>query len=70
VDEPPVRVVTIPVALMVPTAVLLLLHAPPGVTSASEVVPPAHTLVMPLIAAGVACTVTVALTEPHVPPTV
>ena len=50
--------VTIPVAeLIVATAVLVLLHVPHAVASDKFVVRPVHTLVTPVIAAGVRFTV-------------
>ena len=49
---------TTPVVFTVPSAVLLLLQVPPVVASVSVVVDPAHTLLVPAIAAGVALTVT------------
>ena len=45
--------VTMPVTPTVPVAMLVLLHVPPVVMSLSGVVaPPAHTTVVPVIAAG------------------
>lgn len=49
---------TTPAVFTVPSAVLLLLQVPPVVASVSVVVDPAHTLLVPAIAAGVALTVT------------
>ena len=46
---------------IVPTAVLLLLHAPPAVASDKGVVPPTDTEVVPIIAAGVGNTNTTTL---------
>ena len=44
---------------MLPTAVLLLLHVPPEVTSESVVVDPTQTEVVPVIVAGKGLTETV-----------
>ena len=45
--------VTVPEAFTVPDVTLVLLHAPPPVTSVSTVIaPPAHTTTIPVIAAG------------------
>ena len=51
--------VTIPPASMVATPVVPLLQVPPGVISPRLVVEPAHTVVVPVIAAGNGLTVTV-----------
>lgn len=61
VDVPPATPVTIPVAPTVATAVLLLLHPPPPVASESDVVSPAHTVLVPNIAVGNGVTVTTAV---------
>ena len=54
--------VTIPVEdPAVATAVLPLLHAPPGVTSLNAVVAPIQTLVAPVIPEGSGLTVTVTM---------
>ena len=50
--------VTIPVGSTVPTAVLLLLQAPPATDSVKADVRPTHTVWVPVIAAGTAFTVT------------
>ena len=61
VAVPAVIPVTTPPVLTVAMPVLLLLHTPPLVASASVVVPPVHTVVDPVIvpADGVPDTVTV-----------
>ena len=46
-------------ALMVATALLLLVHVPPPVTSISVVVKPIHTLAVPVMAPGMGFTVMV-----------
>ena len=46
--------VTTPVVPIVAVAVVLLLHTPPVVTSANDVKLPAHTVCVPVMAAGVA----------------
>ena len=52
---------TIPVdAPIVATAVLLLLHVPPATVLLSVILDPTHTADVPVIAAGIAYTVTVA----------
>jgi hypothetical protein len=53
----PVELTTIAIAA------LLLLHTPPVIASVSSVASPTHTSVTPLIAGGVALTVTIAVTE-------
>ena len=53
VDTPCETPVTTPAIPTVATAVLLLLHTPPVVTSLSVVVLPAQTVGVPVIAAGV-----------------
>jgi hypothetical protein len=55
---PAVIPVTTPVALTVPTAVLLLLQTPPPVASVSAVVRGAHTTAVPVIIPGGLITVT------------
>lgn len=57
VAVPLVTPVTTPAELMVATPVLLLLHEPPAVASAKVTVAPVHTLVVPVMAAGVVLTV-------------
>jgi hypothetical protein len=58
-DEPGVIPVTIPVVEpMVATEVLLLFQVPPRVALLSVRVAPTHTFVVPVMAAGVAYTVT------------
>ena len=54
VAEPAVTPVTTPEASIVATPVALLLHVPPLVASASVVVADVHTVVVPVIDAGVA----------------
>jgi len=51
--------VTIPFVPIEPTAVLLLLHVPPGVTSLKFVVRPKQTLLVPKILAGNGFTVAI-----------
>lgn len=60
---PPATPVTIPAASTVATAVVALVHVPLPVVSASDVVDPAHTVVMPVIAptAGSGFTVAIAV---------
>lgn len=53
--------VSVPLASMVPTAVLLLLHVPLVVVLLSVVLLPLHTVAVPVIAAGNAFTVTATL---------
>jgi hypothetical protein len=53
--------VTTPDALMLPRAVLLLLHVPPGAASLNVMVEFTHTEVVPVIAASEAFTVTIAI---------
>jgi hypothetical protein len=55
--------VTVPVALTVPSAALLLLHTPPAVALPSSVVAAIHTDVVPVIAgtAGLIVTLVTAL---------
>jgi hypothetical protein len=55
--------VTTPDVLMVPTARLLLLHVPPPVAFASEVVEPTQIVRLPVIAVGDGLTVTTAVAE-------
>lgn len=60
VVAPAATPVTVPVTEpTVATATVLLLHTPPVVAELSVVADPAHTLVVPVIAAGIALTVTV-----------
>jgi hypothetical protein len=59
--------VTTPEADTVPSALMLLLQFPPGVTSVSVVVEPTHTEVVPVIATGVWFTVTTAVAIQPVP---
>ena len=66
-DVPDVTPVTTPPALIVATAGVALLQVPPAVTSANAVVEPAHTVTVPVIAAGKGLTVTVAVTKHPVP---
>ena len=54
VAEPADTPVTTPEALMVATDVLLLLQVPPEVASDSAVVVPVHSVVVPVMMAGVA----------------
>jgi hypothetical protein len=54
--------VTTPEVPTVATAVLLLLHVPPGVASVNEVVEPAQTDVVPVIAPTEPPTVTTTVT--------
>ena len=69
---PAVTLVTIPVTPTVAAEVLVLLHAPPAVASLRVVVtPPAHTVSVPVIPAGVVgkgftVTVVVAALAPQV----
>jgi hypothetical protein len=55
---PPPTAVTTPVELTVATAVLLVLHEPPGLASLSVTVEPWHAVAGPVMAAGIATTVT------------
>ena len=66
-DAPPVTPVTTPPAVIVATAGVALLHVPPAVALLNVVVEPAHTLVIPVIAAGNGLTVTVVVTTHPVP---
>ena len=59
--------VTTPVPDTVEIAILLLIHVTPGVASVSVNIAPAHTLPLPLIAAGELFTVTVAVTVHPLP---
>ena len=61
VAVPAATPVTIPDVPIVATPVLLLAHVPPLVVEDRVVVDPAHTEVVPVIAAGSAFTVTVAV---------
>jgi hypothetical protein len=70
VAEPPAMLLTTPNEPTVATAVLLLDQVPPGVASLSDEVPPAHTLVIPVIGEGLLLTVTMVLTPPHEPASV
>ncbi len=65
VDVPPETPVATPDPFMVATAVLLLLHTPPGVTSAKAVVLLTHTLKVPVMGetTGNGFTVTSAVTK-------
>ena len=58
-DEPVVTPVTLPVPEPIVNALPPALHTPPLTPSASVVVAPTHTLPAPVIAVGVAFTVTV-----------
>jgi hypothetical protein len=60
VTVPPLIPVTTPVDDTVAFVALLLLHVPPGVASASDIVLPWHTTDEPVIAAGGVPTVTIA----------
>jgi hypothetical protein len=64
---PAVIPVTTPVAETVPTAVVLLLHVPDGVTHASGVVCPTQACNVPVIGAGTGSTVITAVTLQPVP---
>ena len=59
---PPDAPVTVPEVPTVTMAVLPLLHVPPAVASCSDVVVPAHKVVVPVIPDGAASTVSVRLT--------
>ena len=61
VTVPAATPVTMPDVPIVATPVLLLAHVPPLVIEDRVVVDPAHTVVVPVIAAGSAFTVTVAV---------
>lgn len=61
VTVPAVTPVTTPMALMVATEVLLLLHTPPDGVAVTVAVVPAHVLVAPLIGDIEAVTVTSAV---------
>ena len=65
----PVRPVTTPVADMLPSAGLLLVHVPPAVVELSEVVKPTHTANdgFAVIAAGLGLIVTTAVLIQPVP---
>lgn len=64
IDVPAISPFTIPVVEpMVATAVLLLVQFPPDTVLPSDVVSPIHTLVAPVIAVGVGCTVTTLVTK-------
>ena len=67
VVDPATMPVTIPVLLIVPVAKLPLLHVPPVVASLSDVVNPAQTCAVPVIAAGTAFTVTIDVTVQPLP---
>jgi len=60
---PEERPVTIPPVLTVAIAVELLLHAPPGVASVSDIEDPTHTLDAPMIKAGAGFTVILNVTK-------
>ena len=64
VSAPALTPVTVP-PLTVDTDGLLVLHVPPVVDSPNTTVDPAQTVVVPVIAAGVALTVTEAVTDPE-----
>ena len=55
---------------IVATVGVLLVHTPPAVAQCRVVGMPVQTLVMPVIAAGEANTVTVLVTSPQEPPIV
>ena len=59
---PEVIPVTTPVELTVAMLILLLLHAPPVVTSVNAVDKPTHTVAVPVIAEGSGATVSVVVT--------
>ena len=61
VAVPAATPVTMPDVPIVATPVLLLAHVPPLVVEDRVVVDPAHTEVVPVIAAGSAFTVTIAV---------
>jgi hypothetical protein len=66
VAVPGILAVTTPVEPTVATAVLLLVHTPPPAVLPSEVVAPAHTCNVPLIADGAKFTViTVVAVQPE-----
>jgi hypothetical protein len=56
-----------PDGIMVATAVLVLVHVPPGVASLSPIVDPRHMDVNPCIAAGTGLTVTTAVSKQPAP---
>ena len=58
-DTPAVTPITLPVPEPIVIALPPVLHTPPFTPSASAVVAPMHTLPAPVIAVGVAFTVTV-----------
>ena len=63
VESPPLTPVKKPDAdVIVPTAVLELLHIPPGVVLANMIVSPEQTVAVPVIAAGVSVTVSILVT--------
>ena len=62
VDTP----VILPVTSTVAIVALLLLQAPAAVASLNCVVPPIHTLLMPVMAAGSGLTVIVTVELPHI----
>jgi hypothetical protein len=64
-DVPLVMPVTTPVTFMVPTDGLLLLHVPPAVVHASVIVAAGQTLAAPVMAAGSAFIVTIAVAVPN-----
>jgi len=66
-DVPPDTPVITPPAVIVATAGVALLHVPPPVASLKVVVEPAHTVAVPVMAAGNGFTVTVAVTKQPVP---
>ena len=61
VAVPNVAPVTTPVLLIGAMPGALLVHTPPGVMSLNVTVEPIHTLLLPLIAAGIGCTVAIAV---------
>ena len=61
-DVPAVTPVTTPPTVIVATAGVALLHAPPAVALLKVVVALTHTLVVPVMAAGSGFTVTVVVT--------
>ena len=60
---PPTSPETTPPEVIVPTAVLLLVHAPPPGVDPNVVVPPVHALRDPVIAVGVVFTVTIVVVD-------
>ena len=66
-DVPATAPVTTPVAGFMIALPLLLLHVPPAGVEFNVVVKPTHTAALPVIAVGLALTVTVAVTVHPVP---